>query len=386
MVARRLRSLVLITLSLPLALLMRVLRPVLLVRVGGLKAGRIGHFAANTEMYLVRKDLGSEGRRTLDLFYLPTSVSNDQLATMWRRTIRIFPFVRYVFRANSVLPGGRIHKLSFPSDRDTEDLLSRKQPHLEFTRDEIDLGLREMEVMGVPTGSDFVCFHARDSTYLDQVNPHQTWQYHRYRDCDVNTFVPAMNALVQSGYHALRMGSVVEKPLDTTVPGIIDYATHWRTDFLDIFLSARCRFFVGCGSGIDEVAKIFRRPWARANIIPLEYASGSSRDLFVPKKLWKREASRLLTFREMVESGLGHATDGQEFENAGVDIVDNTPEEITAVVLEMDARMNGTWQETDEDLDLQNRFRVTFASSELQGSSMSRIGAEFLRQNRELLD
>ena len=103
--ARRLRTLVLIALTMPIVLLIRLLRPLALVRVGGLKAVRIGTFAASTEIYLCRRDNDLKGQRILDLFYLPANVCNSQLAVMWRRALRISPLIRYVSRANSVVPG-----------------------------------------------------------------------------------------------------------------------------------------------------------------------------------------------------------------------------------------------------------------------------------------
>ena len=72
--ARRLRTLAFVVLAVPIVLLIRILRPVMLGRVGGLKSTRIGHFAANTEMYLCRRDLDPGDRRSLDLFYLPAHV------------------------------------------------------------------------------------------------------------------------------------------------------------------------------------------------------------------------------------------------------------------------------------------------------------------------
>lgn len=52
----------------------------------------------------------------------------------------------------------------------------------------------------------------------------------------------------------------------------------------------------------------------------------------------------------------------------------------------MDERLKGMWQTTEEDEELQRRFWSLFKPSELNRVFRSRIGAEFLRQNRELLD
>ena len=76
----------------------------------------------------------------------------------------------------------------------------------------------------------------------------------------------------------------------------------------------------------------------------------------------------------------------EKHEQLGVEVMENTAEEITALAVEMDERLKGTWQTTEEDEELQRRFWSLFKPSELNQVFLSRIGAEFLRQNRELLD
>jgi hypothetical protein len=56
------------------------------------------------------------------------------------------------------------------------------------------------------------------------------------------------------------------------------------------------------------------------------------------------------------------------------------------VAVEMDERLKGTWQTNEEDEELQRLFWAIFPKSELHGEILSRIGAGFLRQNRELLE
>ena len=93
-----------------------------------------------------------------------------------------------------------------------------------------------------------------------------------------------------------------------------------------------------------------------------------------------------MTFREILESGAGRFLHREQYEGLGVEPVENTPEEITALAVEMDKRLNGTWQTTQEDQELQQRFWSLFNPSHLCYGSASRIGAEFLRQNQELLN
>ena len=61
-------------------------------------------------------------------------------------------------------------------------------------------------------------------------------------------------------------------------------------------------------------------------------------------------------------------------------LIDNTPEEITDVVMEMDSRINGTWVVNDEEEDLQNKFWSLFKHKFLKSPTF-RIGSNFLKKN-----
>ena len=69
----------------------------------------------------------------------------------------------------------------------------------------------------------------------------------------------------------------------------------------------------------------------------------------------------------------------------GIELIENTPEEIYDVATEMDERLNGTWETTDQDDELQQRLWSIFKPSEHNQVFRCRIGAKYLRQNKELL-
>ena len=92
-----------------------------------------------------------------------------------------------------------------------------------------------------------------------------------------------------------------------------------------------------------------------------------------------------MTVGEIINSGVGRFLYTEKYENMGIELIENTPEEILDVVDEMDQRLKGTWQMAEEDEELQMRFWSYFKSSDLHGVICSRIGAKFLRQNKELL-
>ena len=386
---RKVRSFSVKALAGLVVLMVRALRPLVVIRFGRLYSTRIGHFAANTELYLCEHDAGMHGRQTLDVFYHASPVCNQQLKKMWDRRLHVSRFARALDRLNRRLPGGENHVIPGPSnqDRDIHGLLARMPVHLSFTPEEERLGHAALRELGISDGAPFVCFHARDSAYLDAVYLGKDLHYHDYRDSNIQNHIPAAEELVRRGYFAVRTGAIVAESLKTTNPMIIDYATEGRTEFLDIFLGAKCHFYVGDPCGFHAIPMIFRRPLVIVNLIPLEYAlTWGSNYLFIPKKLWLREERRFLTFREILDSGIGRFLRSEQYEQLGIEVVENTPEEITALAVEMDERLKGTWQTTEEDEGLQRRFWSLFKPGELHGVFLSRIGAEFLRQNRELLD
>lgn len=369
--------------------IIRLLRSFLLIRLGNFESSRIGHFAGNTELYLCKRDARIFGRRTYDIFYYTMPACNYQLKKMWDRTLRVSRFFRFMYLVDYInrrLPGHKKHIIPLGDHDGVYDYYAYIPAHLSFTKEEEGQGYLELQRLGIPQGTPFVCFHSRDPAYLSTVNPSVNWSYHSYRDTNIKNYIPAMQTLAQRSYFAIRMGNMVKEPLNITNSMIIDYATKFRTDFLDIYLSAKCQFFVGCGSGIDEVPKIFRRPVVYVSFIPLEgLPAWSSLRLFIPKKLWSKKYNRFLTFGEILQSGIGRSYFEEEYEKNGIEIIENTPEEITAVTLEMEERIKGVWQPAEKDEELQRRFLSLFQSTKLHGRINTRIGAEFLRKNQELL-
>lgn len=377
-----------VLLAVPLVLLARLLRPVVTIRFGGLPSEGIGPFAGDMEVYLCERDAGLHGRWAYDLFCSSLPVCNQQLKTMWERVVHVSRFARSLERVNRWIPGGQGNRMRWRKfqHRDIHHLLAQTKPHLSFTPEEEQRGFALLRRLGIPDGVPFVCFHARDSAYDATQFSERKLVNNRHRNAEIGTYLPAVQELVRRGYVALRMGAMVEKPLAVSDPRIIDYATIARTDFLDIFLSAHCALFLGTGCGLAAVPMIFRRPTIMANEVPLEFfSSWNPWDFLLPKLYWLRSERRFLTFPEVITSGVGRFLRDEQFEQHGIELVNNTPEEITAVAVEMDERLKGTWRTTEEDEALQRRFWSLLKSSPYHGVIRSRVGTEFLRQHRALL-
>ena len=202
----------------PVVLVVRLIRPWLMVRWRGLITSRIGHFAANTEMYLCEQNAGINipKQRYLDIFYMASRpICNEQLAVMWKRVLHIWPtwIMAPIIRVNRMIPGGGDCEIgnNTQGDLDVYNLLDRFPPHLKFTPGEEARGEACLRVLGVSHGARFVCLMVRDSAYMDVHKPGVDWGYHSYRDSNIRNFISAAEALAVRGYFVLRMGAKVRR-------------------------------------------------------------------------------------------------------------------------------------------------------------------------------
>ena len=380
--------------ALILVLTARLIRPVFLIRFERLICWRIGHFAGNTEMYLCEHDAGINKPEThfLDIWYYPCAPCNYQLARMFKRVLHIghATLLGLVDIINNVIPGGELHRIGVntKSDRDVHNLLEKFPPHLSFLPDEEKQGQMGLRSLGIPEGKPFICLAIRDNAYLNNQTPHLDWSRHDYRDCDIQNYILAAKKLAEKGYYVVRIGAVVNEAMKVDHPLIIDYATNgMRSDFMDIYLGAKCTFCISSTMGFDAIPVMFRRPVVYVDNSQLNYIRTENPDsITIVKKYWKRDEGRFMTFKEIVESGTGTLWLSSEYEALGIDLVESTPEEIAAVVLEMEERLRGSWKSTKEDERLQQSFWEMFPKSDYHGEMYSRVGTEFLRQHRDWLE
>jgi len=373
----------------PIALVIRFISPFVLIRVGGTFGSRIGHFAENNEIYLSEKDNNLHPKKSFDIFFHPFKICNYQLKKMWDRhpDIYINQFAWFLYHGSKMLPGAEHYQIN-TSIRDNNDVLIKSKIHLKFTDKEQEYAQNELVNIGVPPESKFIGIISRDSSYLKNNLPTKNWSYHNYRDSNIKNYLLAADELTNREHIVIRMGAFVENELNTNNPKIIDYAYKgYRTDLLDIYISAKCHFFISGNCGLDSVPIIFRRPVVFVNYVPIELVRGwYQNSLIIFKKHWLIVEKRFMTFREIIESGAGKLYYAELFKEQGIELIENTPEEIRDVAMEMDERLNGTWETTEEDEELQRQLWTLFERNKKSPVFRCRVGAKFLQQNKDLLD
>lgn len=310
-----------------------------LIRFGEIFSSRIGHMAGNMECYLCEKEAGMQ--KGFDIWTHRGRVCNKQLAKMLGRAMWIDPtrFLQIISVVNRCFEGWEKHAIETSQlDRDIHGHYGKQKPHLSFTAAEEGKGRDTLRAWGLPEGAKWVCLIVRDSAYLPGLG------YHSYRDSDIRTYELAAKELSERGYWVFRMGAKIKRPIDPflvyPITKVIDYAFDGRrSDFMDLYLGAKCEFCISNGTGFDAIPAIFRRPICFVNYAPLEYLN-----TWIPNSLaiWKHyeKDGKRMTLEEVYESKAGQFMATPEFLSAGISLVDNTPEEIRDAVIEVADRLN----------------------------------------------
>ena len=395
--------------SVIIVFLIRVLSPLVIIKLIPLDMGRIGN--NHLVWFFKLKNVGEiKFRRTIYFFYFNNSTdhTNFQWLKMWKEHIKIFPsfIFKYVLIINKFFPGYEKHELpivvmslsnprqakEFPylhmiNKSSIDKLIKHQKPLIKFTNEDITIGKSYLKKIGT-SEDNFVCFHSRDSSFLTKYNRDIDWSYHNYRDFNIYSYLPAMEKMTKKSFFCFRMGVEVENKLTNSNSKIIDYANSQdRSDLLDIFLSSRCRFFLCSQTGLATLPETFNRPTVYvngANIAGNNTFANNS--LFIPKKHYSSKKQRFLTFKEIINLENQYNLSRKEmYDQLGIKLIDNTSEEIMDVVVEMEARLAGTWvSDDDEEEDLQEKFWDLFDWTFIK-SPTYRFGSKFLKQNKDLL-
>ncbi|MDY6783419.1 MAG: TIGR04372 family glycosyltransferase, partial [Cyanobacteriota bacterium] len=253
-----------------------------------------------------------------------------------------------------------------------------RAPLLQLSEGDRDRGWHCWRELGVPEDSWFVCLHVREGGFYRQ------WRNPSSRDANIDTYLLAIQAIVERGGWVIRMGDPSMKPLPP-LERVIDYAhSEVKSDWMDVFLWSQSRFSIGTDSGPFLIPSIFGVPTVLTNWVPFGLTPYYGNCIFISKRFWLKSEERYLTFEEMLAHPLGLAESSHIYMKRGIKIVENTQEEILEIVEEMIENLENRSKDSQEDKKLQNRFQFLIKRHNKGYGTNSKIGREFLREAARL--
>jgi len=232
---------------------------------------------------------------------------------------------------------------------------SGREPLVNLPDKYIAAGWDLLRNRGLPDDGWFVSFHARSGGFRpDSVTSGLTY----YRNSSIENYLPAIKAIRERGGWVVRLGDSSMPPLPE-MEGAIDYAhADWREDWLDVFFLAQNRFYVGVPSGPNAVAQMFQVPMVCVNWFPFEDWPAPSGTIVIFKRYCRTDDGSGLTVEEMANPPIRGLFSKDAFDAKGIEVIENSPQEILDAVIEMMDRCDGGIEYTAEDERLQQRFRA----------------------------
>jgi hypothetical protein len=221
---------------------------------------RLGHFVANTEIYLAEKKCGLHlYPENKPIFFITRhtfvedhgwidikgNVANATLLQLWKQKFKViregFISKQMVDQIRQSMPGV-VHQHRPHGHRDLHGCLDRSVPSVKLTKDQLKNGEAFLSAQGIPSDAKIILFHYRTpefvgGTYRNIGAALESVRY-QYRNTDANSYKLALDWLLSRGYYVIRMGK--EKDAwSFKHPHAFDYASFRMGDSMDLYLFSR---------------------------------------------------------------------------------------------------------------------------------------------------
>lgn len=238
--------------------------------------------------------------------------------------------------------------------------------------------------MGLSKEDWFVCLHMREPGYREcSINED-------FRNVNPFTYFSAIQAIIERGGWVMRLGD----PSVTRLPKMdrmIDYAhSEYKSDWMDVYLSASCKFIIGTGSGGFIAGPMFGKVALITNlpVTPMYYYS--PRDFVMPRLCRRKEDGRVLSFSELLSPPVGMIFGSWLYKKFGIEWIENTEDELKQASVEVLDHLENKLTYSDIEDARQLKFReFSKKLGSLQGKDIaihSRIPRYFLSKHALLLE
>ena len=210
-------------------------------------------------------------------------------------------------------------------------------------------GYKVLRRWGLTDSDWFVAIHVREGSHRDQA---------RLPNADIKSYLPMIKEIVSRGGHVVRMGSPLMTPLPK-MNNVIDYAhAVERVDWMDVFLWAKAKFFVGTQSGGSEAAMCFDTPTIRSNFSSYGHCFWSDKSFMVPKRYRISDQISAMNLRDALRSPIPHceSTVHQDFE---FEVIDNSESDLVNAANEMFSRLESQDWTLTERQDMAQSIRIS---------------------------
>ena len=354
----------------PLCFLIYFLRPLIFIRFGIVQSSRIGALATQIDNHLNANELSNN---FLDIITFEEIICNKQLANLISRlsskNMKIVYFPKFIQRILTTLnfwSSNNIHYIKLVTH--PKDFLLVNKTRVNFSKSEKDLIKNFLNNIGIKKNNSWVCVHNRDPLYLNDQTKNSNfkgsfqldnWNYHNYRDFNINSMISTCNYFLSKNYFVVRVGKKSNEKLDIQHPNFIDYPfIKNQKELLELYLLANCKLFIGSTSGPSSVAHMHKRSLLITNYTELGLLNlmRHNSQLITLKLFFDQKTNTILSLDEIFIRKLDIIGVSQDLKKLNIKLINNSPDEILNASKELEEIDNNTWIETPFRKKLQDKF------------------------------
>ncbi len=329
------------------------------IRVFSRSFTSVGHTAL-IDIFLKAQVLGIIKRKNNIILGELSSFANPCLMKYWENHCRLIDnqkIVNYLTKitypieenlASFECSDGKILNLEEFAMKTQLQWESENRNHLiNLTDEHKKRGYELLHKIGVPKGGWFCGLHVREGN--DDLSA--------IRNAKISSYMLAIEEISKMGGWVIRLGD--KSMQHHYAPGLnyIDYVfSEHQSDWMDVFIWSEGRFFIGTGSGPSAIPICFGKPVAFSNWGPLGKRQWGKIDLFLPKIYVYKSTQIPLTMEERLYSHFAYHESYKALESMGVEVLDNSPEEIKDLISEMYTKINSNQNLTPRQILQKKRF------------------------------
>ncbi len=234
----------------------------------------------------------------------------------------------------------------------------------------------------------------RDSHYFDKYHSNKNFEYFDVKNCDINNYILAIEELIKCDYQVVRLGKGSNIKLKINNLNYFDLTNHQiRSDLLELFLSERSSFIIGCNSGATYAALyLFKKPTYISNVLPLGVAYTNSKKILTNfKSIICTKTNKKLSLTEIYDRGLFFYQRTERYKNENLAFKSLDPKIIQKSVNELMLRSENKWVESKEEQRLNNKFIEVYNGilkknkDIIHGKINCHFGYDYLKDNEDIL-
>ena len=302
-----------------------------------IREDRIGHQVGtlDCELYLATERKNKLGIDTIFLFIEPyQNVSNKYVRDISSQIVNSFGFKSHIIFSNT--KPNFLQKLinKIPKNKNFYKSSVTFTKHLKkpiFDNHTISNDIiKNLKIKK----EKYICIYSRDTNYLKNKYPESDWEYHKYRNSNIDNLHDLSNYITNElDIEVVRVGSNPEKKINwdrKKFPKIIDYSfTKYQNEKNDINLISSCWVYISNGGGPESIAVASRKTMIRINQAPIIEEIGYEFGIYIPKLLRRVRDNKYISINEAIELGISQTYKNSDFikngiyceENTGIDIL-----------------------------------------------------------------